>query len=230
MKIPYDSDKALDFNSKMMETIYLASVTASKDISKNRYHDMLKLMNYLRDNNISCPTFYSKEFKLDNEINLLYHKLKPNKWELSRNISESIGSYSTFEGSPFSQGILQFDMWDNTNLYYHDKWIELKEEVKRWGTRNSLLTALMPTASTSQILGNNECFEYFTNNIYTRKTQAGDFILVNKYLVNDLLMINKWDKKTKDIIIANNGSIQDLNMIPPEIKSIYKSIFIRIVK
>jgi ribonucleotide reductase alpha subunit len=96
----------------------------------------------------------------------------------------------------------------------------LKKNVIKYGTRNSLLTALMPTASTSQILGNNECFEFFTNNIYTRNTQAGDFILVNKYLVNDLIKIGLWNTELKDKIIADNGSIQNIPEIPKNYKDI----------
>ena len=110
-------------------------------------------------------------------------------------------------------------------LYYREKWDELRTSVITYGTRNSLLTALMPTASTSQILGNNECFEYFTNNIYTRKTQAGDFILVNKYLVNDLIRIGLWNSQLKDKIIAANGSIQSIDEIPTEFKDMYKTIW-----
>jgi ribonucleotide reductase alpha subunit len=108
---------------------------------------------------------------------------------------------------------------------YRDEWTKLKESIIKYGTRNSLLTALMPTASTSQILGNNECFEFFTNNIYTRKTQAGDFVLVNKYLINDLIKIGVWSLELKDKIIANNGSIGNIDEIPTIIKDLYKNIW-----
>jgi ribonucleotide reductase alpha subunit len=108
---------------------------------------------------------------------------------------------------------------------YPSKWQELREKVVRFGTRNSLLTALMPTASTSQILGNNECFEFFTNNIYTRKTQAGDFVLVNKYLVKDLISVGLWNDNMKNLIIAHDGSIQNIDDIPSEVRTIYKTMW-----
>ncbi len=225
IKIPFDSDEALEFNTKVMETIYLASMTASNDIAKQRSDDMKILILYLNETNIPYPDYYSDEYKLDGSMNNLYHKLKPNKWELQRDPSLStIGSYSTFDGSPLSQGKFQFDLWGKEPLN-KQKWDDLRLNIIKYGTRNSLLTALMPTASTSQILGNNECFEFFTNNIYTRKTQAGDFIIINKYLVNDLIKIGLWSLKTKDKIISLNGSIQLHEDIPSEIKEIYKTMW-----
>ena len=104
-------------------------------------------------------------------------------------------------------------------------WDQLTDNVKKYGVRNSLLTALMPTASTSQILGNNECFEFFTNNIYSRRTLAGDFPLVNKYLINDLYDLGLWSNDMKQLILANNGSISNFNNIPDQIKSLYKTIW-----
>ena len=226
MRIPFDSEKAVELNSKIMETIYFASMTASNHIAKSRYEKMNILIEYFNSNPIDSDYYdFTKEF-LDEKINNLYHEIKPNKWELSKIPSTLSGAYSTFEGSPFSEGKLQFDFWDlNTELMYRDEWTKLKESIIKYGTRNSLLTALMPTASTSQILGNNECFEFFTNNIYTRKTQAGDFMMVNKYLINDLINIGIWNNQTKDKIIAFNGSIQSINEIPDNIKSIYKTIW-----
>jgi ribonucleoside-diphosphate reductase alpha subunit len=219
MRIPFDSDEAVRFNEKMMETIYLASATASNDMAKERYEGMVLLI----QSGEEFPEYYDKNIKLDN---ILYHKLKPNKWELSRDIQLStLGSYSSFDGSPMSQGKFQFDMWKDVTLNYPEKWEELRKDIIKYGTRNSMLTALMPTASTSQILGNNECFEFFTNNIYSRKTQAGNFVLVNKYLVNDMISVGIWSKDMKDHIIAMNGSIQMFDNIPPEFKSIYKTIW-----
>ena len=216
MRIPFDTDEAVKFNEKYMETIYLASMTASNDMAIKRYESM-KDFNF----QLEYPEYYSSDFI----INDLYHKLKPNKYELIRNNNlTTIGSYSSFDGSPLSQGKFQFDLW-NKQPEHTDKWNKLRESVIKYGTRNSLLTALMPTASTSQILGNNECFEFFTNNIYTRKTNAGDFILVNKYLVNDLIKINMWSPELKDRIIASNGSVQTINEIPPEIRQLYKTMW-----
>jgi ribonucleoside-diphosphate reductase alpha subunit len=222
MRIPFDSEEAVEFNSKFMETIYLASMTASNDIAIERCEGMKILIEYFKNKPI--PDFYSDSYD-NSEINELYHKLKPNKWEINRNAElTTLGSYSSFDGSPLSQGLFQFDLWSKQPLE-KEKWSNLRDKVIKYGTRNSLLTALMPTASTSQILGNNECFEFFTNNIYTRKTHAGDFVLVNKYLVNDLVSIGLWTKDLKDKIIANNGSVQSFDILPPEFKSIYKTMW-----
>ena len=227
MRIPFDSERAVELNVKIMETIYLASMTASNDIAKSRYKQMNTLIEHFANNEITPPEFYNPELYFTNQsINEMYHGIKPNVWELSRESSTKSGSYSSFDGSPFSQGKFQFDLWDkNIKLHYAEKWNELRTSVMEYGVRNSLLTALMPTASTSQILGNNECFEFFTNNIYTRKTQAGDFMLVNKYLVNDLIRIGLWNLELKDKIIARNGSIQSIDEIPEEIKELYKTIW-----
>jgi ribonucleoside-diphosphate reductase alpha chain len=206
-----------------METIYLASMTASNDLARSRYELMVKLIRY----KFSYPEFYDSELKLDDdEMDKLYHNLKPNKYELCKDPeSTTIGAYSSFDGSLFSQGKFQFDLWPGVKPFYQKEWDELRINVMKYGTRNSLLTSLMPTASTSQILGNNECFEFFTNNIYTRNTQAGDFVIVNKYLVNDLIRIGLLNHEIKNNIIANNGSIQTLSEIPTIYKDLYKTIW-----
>jgi ribonucleoside-diphosphate reductase alpha chain len=208
-----------------METIYLASVTASNNIAKERF----KLFKRLKelDIKINFPEFYDSNFVHDNsELNTIYHNLKPNHYELMKNNNNTtLGAYSSFEGSLFSEGKFQFDMWKGTKLYYPEKWDLLRVKVMKYGTRNSMLTALMPTASTSQLLGNNECFEPFTNNIYTRNTQAGDFIMVNKYLVKDMISIGLWSTEIKNKIIANDGSIQTIDKIPSEFKKIYKTVW-----
>jgi len=144
-------------------------------------------------------------------------------FEAIRDDTTKLGSYSTYGGSPISQGILQFDMWeyDTSTLMYN--WESLRNEIQKYGVRNSLLVALMPTASTSQILGNNECFEFFTSNIYTRNTLAGDFPVINKYMVNDLISIGEWNTEVKDLIIANNGSIQYLKTVPEVFKRLYQT-------
>ena len=213
LKICFDSDESLEFNAKMMETIYLACLTASCDLSKERENKLLPECIY--------PEFYDSKF---DETNNIYHKLKPNTCELGKKFP---GAYSTFKGSPISQGQFQFDMWslDRNKLQYKEKWVELEERIKKYGVRNSLVTALMPTASTSQILGNNECFEFFTNNIYTRRTLAGDFPLVNKYLIDELNNIGLWSTEMKQMILANNGSIANFSNIPEQIKNLYKTIW-----
>ena len=165
---PFESDEARALNREVFETIYYASMTASKDLSK--------------------------EF----------------------------GPYETYEGSPVSKGIFQFDMWDVTPTNRWE-WDVLKEEVKQYGVRNSLLLAPMPTASTAQILGNNECFEPYTSNIYTRRVLSGEFIIVNKHLLKDLVREGLWNKDMRQKIIAANGSIQNINEIPQHLKELYKT-------
>ena len=145
--------------------------------------------------------------------------------ERSCELAQEQGKYETFDGSPASEGILQFDLWnvDPTTARYD--WPALKQKIREVGLRNSLLLAPMPTASTSQILGFNECIEPITSNIYSRRTIAGEFILTNKYLMHDLLKIDMWNEKIKNSIIANNGSIQHIELIPEEIREKYKTVW-----
>jgi len=142
----------------------------------------------------------------------------------SHQIAKETSPYSTFEGSPISKGIFQFDMWNVKPSDRYD-WNSLRENIIKDGVANSLLIALMPTASTSQILGNSECFEPITSNIYTRRTMAGDFMVINKYLVKDLTELGLWDIQMKNMIIANNGSIQNISNIPQNIKDLYKTVW-----
>src|SRR5210317_642535 len=144
--------------------------------------------------------------------------------EASSELAEVEGSYETFEGSPASQGVLQFDMWDGETKLHYD-WDALKERIKEKGLRNSLLMAPMPTASTAQILGNNECFEPYTTNIYLRRTLAGEFVVVNKHLVEDLKKIGLWSKEMKDLMVKAGGSIQNIVDIPDDIKKLYKTVW-----
>lgn len=145
--------------------------------------------------------------------------------EASCEVAEERGTYESFEGSPISKGILQFDMWDrepvHSGLY---DWNDMRRRVKK-GIANSLLLAPMPTASTSQILGNNECFEPYTTNIYLRRTLAGEFVVVNKHLVKALQGIGLWSKDMKDLMIKAGGSIQNITDIPDFIKNIYKTVW-----
>jgi len=133
------------------------------------------------------------------------------------------GPYSSFVGSPASQGILQFDMWGVTEHSGRWDWDTLKSEIVEHGLRNSLMVAPMPTASTSQILGNNECFEAFTSNLYVRRTLSGEFIVLNKHLVRDLIVAGMWSLELKDEILRNKGSIQGMETIPENIREIYKT-------
>ena len=141
--------------------------------------------------------------------------------EASSELAEVDGSYETFEGSPTSQGVFQFDMWEGETKLHYD-WDAMRERVKTKGLRNSLLMAPMPTASTAQILGNNECFEPYTTNIYLRRTLAGEFVVVNRHLVDDLKNIGLWSKDMKDIMVKAGGSIQNIADIPDDIKKLYR--------
>lgn len=170
MRMPFESDEARKLNAEIFETIYYASMTASKDLAKQ------------------------------------------------------YGPYETFQGSPLSKGIFQFDMW-NVTPSARWEWDVLREEVIKHGARNSLLLAPMPTASTSQILGNNECFEPYTSNIYTRRVLSGEFVVVNKHLLLDLVKLGLWNNDLKNKLMASNGSVQDIPEIPQEIKDLYKTVW-----
>ena len=172
MRVPWESDKAVDLNQRIFEHIYYAAVESSCEVA------------------------------------------------------EKEGPYSTYEGSPMSKGQFQYDMWSITPITEKDgtlNWTSLKEKVAKYGVRNSLLMAPMPTASTSQILGFNECIEPFTSNIYTRRTLAGEFIIINKYLMKDLEKLDIWNDMMKQQIIARNGSIQGIDQIPEAIQKLYRT-------
>lgn len=142
----------------------------------------------------------------------------------SKDLAKKDGPYETFAGSPVSKGIFQFDMW-NVTPSPRWEWDILKEEVKKHGVRNSLLLAPMPTASTSQILGNNECFEPYTSNIYTRRVLSGEFVVVNKHLLKDLVKLGLWSDNLKNKIVAANGSVQEIPEIPQNIKDLYRTVW-----
>jgi ribonucleoside-diphosphate reductase subunit M1 len=150
----------------------------------------------------------------------IYHAALTASMELAR----ELGPYESYEGSPVSQGILQYDMWNVTPSGLWD-WAALKAQIKQHGVRNSLLLAPMPTASTSQILGNNECFEPYTSNIYQRRVLAGEFQVVNPWLLKDLVDMGLWSDAMKNRIIAENGSVQNIPGIPDEVKALYKTVW-----
>jgi len=143
----------------------------------------------------------------------------------SKDLAIADGAYETFKGSPLSKGKFQFDLWGVTPESGRWDWENLRLDIMNHGVRNSLLVAPMPTASTSQILGNNECFEPYTSNIYTRRVLSGEFIIVNKFLLRDLVNRGLWDNTMKDKIITANGSIQDIAEIPQELKDLYKTVW-----
>lgn len=166
--------------------------------------------------------FESEDAKLLNKQ--IFETLYYGALEASCELAEKEGPYATYEGSPVSKGILQYDMWNVTPTNLWD-WSALKQKIAKHGVRNSLLLAPMPTASTAQILGNNESVEPYTSNIYTRRVLSGEFQVVNQHLINDLTDKNLWDDTMKNQIIANLGSIQNIPGIPDDLKKIYKTVW-----
>lgn len=203
MDIPFHSEEAKKINVQIFETIYFAALTQSCEISKTRFESI---------KNIPAGIGRHEE---DGILSFL------NEYETGLEKSPYCGAYSSFIGSPVSRGILQYDMWNYTPSDRYD-WNTLKKNIQTYGIRNSLLMAPMPTASTSQILGNNECIEPFTSNIYSRRTIAGDFVVINKHLVRDLMKEGLWNETLKNVIIAHKGSIQHIEGISPRIKEKYK--------
>ncbi len=168
--------------------------------------------------------FHSEAAK---EVNLLifetiYHAALEKSNEIAKELGEP---YSTFQGSPASKGVLQYDMWSKEPTQGRYDWDALKQSIITYGLRNSLLVAPMPTASTSQILGFNECFEPFTSNLYSRRTLAGEFVVVNKYLMKELIQLGLWNEQIKNNIIANKGSVQQLTILPEHIRNKYKIVW-----
>jgi ribonucleotide reductase alpha subunit len=204
LRFPFESEDAKQLNKDIFETIYHAAVEASMELSKKRYNVINNIKNI--NNKI-----------LDEGINNYVN-------EFEKNITNPkyIGAYSSFEGSPISQGLFQFDLWNAKPSRRYD-WDKLREDIISYGVRNSLLLSPMPTASTSQIMGFNESFEPFTNNIFQRKTLSGEFIIINKYLINDLINKGLWSKELKDTIILHEGSVQNIPEIDDELKAIYKT-------
>ena len=210
MNYSFTSEEAQKLNKDIFETIYHASLETSNEIAISRY-------------NIVNEKRYTK-IVIDTSVYDIFNDFEKNLWKAMDEKKKTVGSYSTFEGSPMSEGIFQFDMW-NVKPSGRYNWEELRTSVMTYGSRNSLLLAPMPTASTSQILGNNECIEPITSNIYSRRTMAGEFVLANKYLMKDLMEIDLWNEKIKNNIIANNGSIQQLEMVPENIREKYKTVW-----
>ena len=228
MDIPYHSDEAKDINKNIFETIYHASLERSNEISKERLSDMTVVRGYvdfevnmfLDIYNNTCRTYTN----ISDKDKAALQRAQPILRETKIKKKTLYGAYSTFEGSPASLGELQFDLWGVKPSDRYN-WDELKENIKTYGLRNSLLVAPMPTASTAQILGNNECFEPFTSNIYTRRTNAGDFTMINKHLLAELIGLGVWSEELKNNIILNKGSIQHLKNIPSAIRDKYKIVW-----
>jgi ribonucleoside-diphosphate reductase alpha chain len=203
MRYPFESDEAKKMNQDIFETIYHAAVEASMELSKKR----AKVIKDILDS--------QSEERLDNYVN---------EFEKEMIHSRYAGAYTSFETSPMAQGLFQFDLWEQEASSRYD-WNALREEIKQHGMRNSLLLSPMPTASTSQIMGFNESFEPFTNNIFQRKTLSGEFIVINKYLIHDLIKLGIWSKDMKDQILLDNGSVQNISEIPNDLKELYKTVW-----
>jgi len=223
MKVGFDSLEAQEINNNIFETIYYGAIKTSLEIAKKRAPH-IKQIKYLMNKIEKCSDNVSSDVitEMKKELSALKKIYKPIKEELNRD--NFLGSYSSFEGSPLSKGLFQFDLWDVKSSDRYD-WEYIRQEIGKYGIRNSLLLAPMPTASTSQIMGNNECIEPFTSNIYLRRTLAGEFVVINKYLIEDLLELNLWSEEIKNKIIKNNGSVQDIECIPDNIKAIYKTVW-----
>ena len=192
----------------------------------NEYISKLKELTNDKKVFIEIPFLYDSKINFSNdELNNLYHKNKPIREEIERDTK--MGSYSSFIGSNFSKGKFQFNLWgmEDKDLLMDNDWKSLRENVMKYGTRNSLLTALMPTASTSQILGNNECFEPYTSNLYLRTSLAGEYIVINQHLIRKLMELGLWNKEMRDEIMYFNGSIQEIESIPEDIKKVYMTSF-----
>jgi ribonucleotide reductase alpha subunit len=211
MDTPFHSEEAIKINRLIFETIYHASLEKSNEIAIER------------------KQLGQKDFAvLKGLTNMEFFDLSKSRFvkeEIEKLDEAHCGSYSSFIGSPASQGILQYDMWDVSPTLGRYDWDKLKESIVNHGIRNSLLVAPMPTASTSQILGFNECFEPLTSNIYSRGTLAGEFVVVNKYLVRELIEMGVWNEQIKNNIIANKGSIQQLTNLSEHMRNKYKIVW-----
>jgi ribonucleoside-diphosphate reductase alpha chain len=224
MKVGFDSLEAAEINERIFETIYYGALQTSMEIARKRT-PLIKKIKELKYNldNLDKILFDTNKIKaMRNEYNSLMKNMKLTEEE--KNKDKFLGTYSSYEGSPMSNGSLQFDLWEQSPYGMYD-WDGLKRSIKEYGVRNSLLLAPMPTASTSQILGNNECIEPYTSNIYIRRTLAGEFVVINKHLIKDLLDLGIYNEGLKNEIIRNNGSVQNIDIIPDNIKAIYKTVW-----
>lgn len=218
MDISYHSMEARELNQAIFETMYHASLEKSNELAKERGKQLRFLFQDVEEGGEEGEEDVVVEKPLVGDYAFIRHCLKAKCPDL-------IGAYSSFIGSPASKGLLQFDLWGTTPSKTSFDWTALKASIRRYGLRNSLLIAPMPTASTSQILGYNECFEPLTSNIYSRKTLAGEFVVVNKYLMRELRDMGHWNVQIKNNIIANKGSVQQLTMLPEAVRNKYKMVW-----
>lgn len=285
LRIPFDSDEAVEISKNIAENMYFAAVESSMEIAKSRkkyvqeYRRLLKKYIKFEDSKNKVVEIKNKsgesktksdesktksdESKSKSDESKTKVEEGKNKSDENKNNDKSnnndiedltkeereqmdnlkktyfiqdeevdklpmslAGAYSSFSGSEAHNGKLQFDLWGiECSKDMKDDWDKLKENIKKHGLRNSLLMAMMPTASTSQILGNNECIEPYTNNIYTRQTLAGTFTIINKHLIKDLIEVKLWSQELKDKIILADGSVQNIEEIPDNIKKLYKTVW-----
>jgi len=223
MDIAFHSEEAKEINKMIFETIYHASLESSFELSLQRLEYINEIKNIFSDKLEYLFQTVEKDDYYKDLSDFLDYPIGEHKIILAE-MQLQCGSYSSFMGSPISKGIFQFDMWGITPSNRYD-WDKLRNNIIKFGIRNSLLVAPMPTASTSQILGFNECFEPFTSNIYSRRTLAGEFILPNKYLMRELIDLGLWNEEMKNNIIANKGSIQHIESIPKNIRDKYKIVW-----
>ena len=222
---PFSSEEARKLNNDIFETIYYASLSASMELSREREEIIREYKEYYEN-----PELYDSMADNETEFDEMLDKMRSDNFIIDEELdrTEFLGSYSSFIGSPMYNGKLQFDLWEaESPAKYplrHD-WDTLRGEIKKYGVRNSLLVAPMPTASTSQIMGFNESFEPFTNNLFKRKTLSGEFVVMNKYLISDLISRGLWNNKMKDTILLNEGSVQNIDEIPDDMKAIYKTVW-----
>jgi ribonucleoside-diphosphate reductase subunit M1 len=215
MGVAFGSDIAKDLNTDIFETIYYGAMESSMEISREREKLLKEYKSGMKHGHMG------EEYQ--NRMSFLKDKLSPLPEELERD--EYLGTYSTYVGSPVSMGEFQFDMWPKKLHSGNHDWEKLRENVRMYGIRNSLLVAPMPTASTAQILGSYECFEPILSNIYTRRVLAGEYMVLNDYLVEDLKNMGLWTMDIKDEIIRNDGSVQSISKIPNVLKDRYKTVW-----
>jgi ribonucleotide reductase alpha subunit len=201
LDLAFQSDEARAINKLIFETIYHAALLESNEMAKERAI-------YFAVNQTIVTTLTDDTMDVSTDTKYL---LTCQEYDKLCKHPDLMGAYSSFIGSPTSEGIFQFDMWNVQPTPGRYDWDHLRKQVVRYGLRNSLLISPMPTASTSQILGNNECFEPITSNIYMRRTLAGEFIMVNKYLMKEFIDLGIWNERVKNNIISNRGSIQLLS-------------------
>jgi len=219
---PFDSQEAKDLNEDIFETIYFGAMETSMELAKEREVSMKRYQ--LWRNQISGPSGENGDFVSSDEIKTLKENLGHIiDGELDRD--EYLGSYSSFIGSPLQQGKFQFDLWQVAMTDIRHDWSSLMSDIQKYGVRNSLLVAPMPTASTAQILGNYECFEPIMSNIYTRRVLSGEYMIINDYLVQDLISLGIWSSGLKDKIIGNDGSCRGIPEIPDYLQAIYKTVW-----